>query len=126
MQRWCFLVALVVLAALMGDGCSCNRTEAACAQVLTGLCEFEERCGGGEAIGDCRANHPGFTCTVDVDEGAVCIDAINAALDADRIPGAVHLSRGKLEMNIEGVVKDLDAMILCYYCSNIPFKGVFD
>ena len=83
MQRWCFLVALVVLAALMGDGCSCNRTEAACAQVLTGLCEFEERCGGGEAIGDCRANHPGFTCTVDVDEGAVCIDAINAALDAD-------------------------------------------
>lgn len=34
--------------------------------------------------------------------------------DADHIPGSLHVSRGKLEMNVEGVIPDLDALILCY------------
>lgn len=34
--------------------------------------------------------------------------------DVDHIPGSLHVSRGKLEMNIEAVVPDLDASILCY------------
>lgn len=34
--------------------------------------------------------------------------------DADHIPGSLHVSRGKLEMNIEAAIPDLDATILCY------------
>jgi rhodanese-related sulfurtransferase len=34
--------------------------------------------------------------------------------DADHIPGSLHVSRGKLEMNIEGMIPNLDATILCY------------
>lgn len=34
--------------------------------------------------------------------------------DAQHIPGAINVSRGKLEMNIEGVISDLDTTILCY------------
>lgn len=34
--------------------------------------------------------------------------------DADHIAGSLHISRGKLEMNVEGVIPDLDATILCY------------
>jgi len=34
--------------------------------------------------------------------------------DADHIAGLLHVSRGKLEMNIEGVISDLDTTILCY------------
>jgi phage shock protein E len=33
---------------------------------------------------------------------------------AGHIPGALHLSRGKLEMNAESLLPDLDAQILCY------------
>lgn len=32
----------------------------------------------------------------------------------DHIVNSVHVSRGKLEMNIEKVIPDLDATILCY------------
>ena len=32
----------------------------------------------------------------------------------DHIPGSLHLSRGKLEMNIEEMIPDLDATVLCY------------
>lgn len=54
--------------------------------------------------------------------GAVVLDIRDKEeFDADRIPGAVHLSRGKLEMNIEGVVPDLDAVILCY--CNVNHRG---
>lgn len=56
----------------------------------------------------------------------VDVDAIVAAggiaLDIrdklDHIPSALHLSRGKLEMNIESLVPDLDAVILCYCNAN--------
>jgi rhodanese-related sulfurtransferase len=34
--------------------------------------------------------------------------------DAGHIAGSLHVSRGKLEMNIEGAIPDLDTTILCY------------
>jgi rhodanese-related sulfurtransferase len=34
--------------------------------------------------------------------------------DTDHIAGSLNVSRGKLEMNIEGVIPDLDATIICY------------
>lgn len=34
--------------------------------------------------------------------------------DADHIAGSLHVSRGKLEMNIEGAIPDLNTTILCY------------
>ena len=37
---------------------------------------------------------------------------------AGHIPGSQHLSRGKLEMNVEGVLPDLDTTILCYCNAN--------
>lgn len=38
--------------------------------------------------------------------------------DADHIPGSLHVSRGKLEMNIEGVVPDLSTTLLTYCNAN--------
>ena len=38
--------------------------------------------------------------------------------EADHIDGSSNISRGKLEMNIEGQVKDLDRVILCYCNAN--------
>lgn len=34
--------------------------------------------------------------------------------DADHIEGSLNVSRGKLEMNIEGIITNLDATIICY------------
>src|SRR3569833_480336 len=41
--------------------------------------------------------------------------------EADHIPGTLHVRRGKLEMNIEGAIPDLDANIICY--SNAYNRG---
>lgn len=38
--------------------------------------------------------------------------------DADHISGTLHVSRGKLEMNVEAVIPDLDATVLCYCNAN--------
>ena len=38
--------------------------------------------------------------------------------DADHLAGSLHLSRGKLEMNIESVIPQIDALILCYCNAN--------
>lgn len=47
--------------------------------------------------------------------GAIALDIRDKEEhDADHIPGSLHVSRGKLEMNIEGVIPDLDTTILCY------------
>lgn len=47
--------------------------------------------------------------------GAIALDIRDREEhDADHIDGSLHVSRGKLEMNIEGVIPDLDATILCY------------
>lgn len=51
--------------------------------------------------------------------GAVALDIRDKEEhDADHIAGSLHVSRGKLEMNIEGVVPDLNAAILCYCNAN--------
>ncbi len=48
-------------------------------------------------------------------KGAIALDIRDKEEhDADHIEGSLHVSRGKLEMNIEGVITDLDASILCY------------
>jgi rhodanese-related sulfurtransferase len=47
--------------------------------------------------------------------GAVALDIRDKEEhDASHIPGSLNISRGKLEMNIEGEISDLDTTILCY------------
>ena len=47
--------------------------------------------------------------------GAIALDIRDKEEhDADHIAGSLHVSRGKLEMNVEGAIPDLDATILCY------------
>lgn len=50
-----------------------------------------------------------------VQEGAILLDIRDKEEhDADHIEGSLHLSRGKLEMNVEDMVPDLGTPILCY------------
>ena len=52
-------------------------------------------------------------------KGAVALDIRDKEEhDADHLAGAVHVSRGKLEMNIEGVIPDLNTTVLCYCNAN--------
>ena len=52
-------------------------------------------------------------------QGAVALDIRDKEEhDADHLAGAVHVSRGKLEMNIEGVTPDLNTTVLCYCNAN--------
>ena len=54
-----------------------------------------------------------------VASGAVVLDIRDKEeFEVDRIPGAVHLSRGKLEMNIEELVPDTETLVLCYCNAN--------
>lgn len=47
--------------------------------------------------------------------GAVALDIRDKdEHDAGHIPGSVHISRGKLEMNVEAALPDLAQTILCY------------
>jgi rhodanese-related sulfurtransferase len=47
--------------------------------------------------------------------GAIALDIRDKEEhDADHIEGSLNVSRGKLEMNIEEAIPDLDATILCY------------
>jgi phage shock protein E len=47
--------------------------------------------------------------------GAIALDIRDKEEhEADHIVGSLHVSRGKLEMNIEGVIPELDTVILCY------------
>lgn len=51
--------------------------------------------------------------------GAVALDIRDREEhEAGHIAGSLHLSRGKLEMNIEGLVPDPDTPILCYCNAN--------
>jgi rhodanese-related sulfurtransferase len=51
--------------------------------------------------------------------GAVALDIRDPDEHAaGHIPGSLHLSRGKLEMNVEGMLPDLDTTILCYCNAN--------
>lgn len=48
-------------------------------------------------------------------KGAVALDIRDKEEhDADHIKGSLNISRGKLEMLVEGVIPDLDTLILCY------------
>jgi phage shock protein E len=48
-------------------------------------------------------------------DGAVALDIRDKEEhDADHIDGSLNLSRGKLEMNVEDTIPDLDTTILCY------------
>lgn len=47
--------------------------------------------------------------------GAIALDIRDREEhELDHIAGALNISRGKLEMNIEQAIPDLDAVILCY------------
>jgi phage shock protein E len=47
--------------------------------------------------------------------GAIALDIRDKEEhDAGHIPGSLHISRGKLEMNVEAAIADFDASILCY------------
>ncbi|MFT5008799.1 rhodanese-like domain-containing protein [Reinekea forsetii] len=51
--------------------------------------------------------------------GAVALDIRDKEEhDADHIDGSVHISRGKLEMNVEGLIPDLTTQLLCYCNAN--------
>ena len=50
-----------------------------------------------------------------MNDGAMLIDVREKEdWDAARIPGAVHLSRGLLELEIEEIAPSLDASIICH------------
>lgn len=50
-----------------------------------------------------------------VASGAIALDIRDKEEhDVDHITGSLHVSRGKLEMNIEQAIPDLGAVILCY------------
>ncbi|MDB2705565.1 rhodanese-like domain-containing protein [Pseudomonadota bacterium] len=50
-----------------------------------------------------------------VAEGAIALDIRDQPEhDTDHIPGSLNISRGKLEMLVEGEIPDLDSTILCY------------
>lgn len=50
-----------------------------------------------------------------IENGAVALDIRDPDEHAaGHIPRSVHISRGKLEMNVEGILSDLDQTILCY------------
>ena len=52
-------------------------------------------------------------------QGAVALDIRDQEEhDADHLAGSLHVSRGKLEMNIEGLIPDLNTMVLCYCNAN--------
>lgn len=47
--------------------------------------------------------------------GAVALDIRDIdEHTAGHIPGSIHISRGKLEMDVESILPDLDQTILCY------------
>ena len=59
----------------------------------------------------------------DVDDllanGAIALDIRDPDEHAaGHIPGSINISRGKLEMNVEGQITDMDATILCYCNAN--------
>jgi len=51
--------------------------------------------------------------------GAVALDIRDKEEhDADHMVGALHVSRGKLEMNVEEVIPDFNTVVLCYCNAN--------
>lgn len=55
-------------------------------------------------------------------DGAIALDIRDPDEHAkDHIPGSLNISRGKLEMNVEEALPDLDRVILCY--CNVNNRG---
>ena len=51
--------------------------------------------------------------------GAVALDIRDKEEhDAGHIDGSLNISRGKLEMNVEGLIGDLNAVVICYCNAN--------
>lgn len=51
--------------------------------------------------------------------GALAVDIRDSEEhQAGHIGGSINISRGKLEMNVEGTIGDLDTVILCYCNAN--------
>ncbi|MFY0665056.1 MAG: rhodanese-like domain-containing protein [Natronospirillum sp.] len=54
-----------------------------------------------------------------VQNGAILLDIRDKEEhDTDHIEGSMHISRGKLEMNVEGEIPDLEATVICYCNAN--------
>jgi phage shock protein E len=54
-----------------------------------------------------------------LEQGAVALDIRDKEEhDADHMVGSLHISRGKLEMNIEGLIPDFNTVVLCYCNAN--------
>ena len=54
-----------------------------------------------------------------VEDGAILLDICDKEEhDKANIKGSINLSRGKLEMNIEGIIPDLKSTIVCYCNAN--------
>jgi phage shock protein E len=72
-----------------------------------------------QALADAAQNRVAGVLPEDVEallqSGAVALDIRDKEEhDAGHIPGSLHISRGKLEMNVEAALPDLDQTILCY------------
>lgn len=72
-----------------------------------------------QAMADAARAHVEGVLPQDVDgllaQGAIAVDIRDKEEhDAGHIAGSMNISRGKLEMNVEGLIADLDATILCY------------
>tara|TARA_B110000879_G_scaffold74094_1_gene103478 strand:+ start:11796 stop:12161 length:366 start_codon:yes stop_codon:yes gene_type:complete len=54
-----------------------------------------------------------------VANGAILLDIRDKEEhDKSHIAGSINISRGKLEMNVEGQISDLNAIIICYCNAN--------
>ncbi len=76
-----------------------------------------------QALADTARSRVAAVAPDDVDalvaHGAVLLDIRDKEeFDSGHIAGAQHVSRGKLEMNIEGQIPDLQTTILCYCNAN--------
>ena len=76
-----------------------------------------------KALADAARARVGSVAPVEVDAiaaaGGVILDIRDKEeFDVDRIPGARHVSRGTLEMNVESVVPDLETVVVCYCNAN--------
>ena len=72
-----------------------------------------------QQLADCARARVVEVAPDDVDKliaaGAIALDIRDKEEhDVDHIAGSLNISRGKLEMNIEQAIPDLDAHILCY------------
>ena len=54
-----------------------------------------------------------------VSKGAILLDIRDQEEhQSDHIEGSINLSRGKLEMNVEAIIPDLNSTIICYCNAN--------